>query len=168
MIELKLEDFITYTDYTWWVGESCIHVNIKSHLDVSEMVAVHNRILSSMKDENGEYCSERFEYIWRRSIIEAYSDVELPDDADVAYVICFSELWDGVCDAASADQIDSIFFSIQSKMQKDEQRMCASMHWKELIEDIQTISNAMLNFEHLPEWLADHDDKSTKPLLRKV
>ena len=169
MIELNFEDCIQITKQVWKLKDKKIDVSVKSLLNASEMVALYEQIMSSLKDDNDDnYHPEKFEYVWRYTVIESYSSIKMPDDTDLAYLVCFSELWDLILDAVSIDQLNTIYDSVTETIKRDENCKCASIHWKELLNDIQTITNAMLNFDKLPEWLADKLDESDSPLAQKV
>ena len=174
-----------------WTSQDGVtrQIHIKPLLNASEMNQLYNRVLSSVKIaerdseseknsqgdadplqsmlESVEYKPQFLEYFWRHSVIEAYSDVELPEDTDAAYLLCYSSLWDVIENTVSSNQLSDIYMAIVEQLKIDEGRVCASMHWRAILNDMQTIMHAMANWENVFAWMADSSDKSQNPLLRK-
>ena len=151
-----------------WIDNKHVEFKAKKLLNASEADVLFERIITSVYDEDGEYMPQYFEYIWRRGVIEAYTDFVMPEDTDEAYLCCYSELWDSVLNHIAYDQLNDIRSAVDSHILQKEQRICFGMQFKELMNDINTITQAMLNFEHLPEWLAESLDDSVMPLTKKA
>ena len=69
-----------------WIDNKHVEFKAKKLLNASEVDVLFERIITSVYDEDGEYMPQYFEYIWRRGVIEAYTDFVMPENTDEAYI----------------------------------------------------------------------------------
>lgn len=168
-MEINFEKLTNITNTNWTAPDgTSIPVQVRNYLNADEMAALYYRVLDTVFDDAGEWHPEFFEYAWRYGVIDAYSDIEMPQNTNDAYLLCYSSLWDIILDITSSDQLTDIYEAITNKLEDNKQKVYASMHWKELLEDVKTVTDAMLNLDHIPEWLSDKTDNTTHSLLQKA
>lgn len=169
MLDIKeLKAPVTTVDWTDPNGE-IQKIQIKAMLNASEMNALYHRVLDSVKfsteDGTAEYRPHFFEYMWRFSVIDAYTDAELSaDNTDMCYLLCYSDLWDVVEANTSANQLSDIYLAIREQLDIEEKRTCSTIGFQNILNDVNAIMQALVNFDGLPEWLADKSSDSDKPL----
>lgn len=147
-----------YSSVSAWLDNKSVTLKVKKILNASEATTLFERVITSVYDADDEYLPQYFEYIWRRGVIEAYTDLVMPQTTDDAYLCCYSEIWDAVINVVSQDQLADIYEAVSSYIQRKEQRICYSLQFKELLNDINKITQFMLNMDHLPIWLTESMD----------
>ncbi|MBU5491289.1 hypothetical protein [Butyricicoccus intestinisimiae] len=158
------------TTVEWIDPNGKIHpIQIKELLNASEMNDLYNIVLNSVKFANADgkevYHPQFLEYFWRFAVINAYTDADLPaDQTDMCYMLCYSDLWDTVEANTSMNQLSDIYLAIKEQLDADEKRACSAIGFQNILNDVNDIMQALVNFDGLPQWLADKTSDSVKPL----
>ena len=158
------------TTVEWIDPNGKIHsIQIKELLNASEMNDLYHIVLNSVKfaDADGKevYHPQFFEYFWRFAVINACTDADLPADrTDMCYMLCYSDLWDTVEANTSMNQLSDIYLAIKEQLDTDEKRACSAIGFQNILNDVNDIMQALVNFDGLPQWLADKTSDSVKPL----
>ena len=115
-------------------------MEIKRTLTATEMNALYNTMIVCLYDEDDEYSYQFRDYLWRRAVIESYTDMSLPSDTNEAYEICRNkELWNKIQSSIDVDQLEEIDTAVSNYVSDKEHRKQASWHFNELMKDMQEI-----------------------------
>lgn len=115
-------------------------MEIKRTLTATEMNALYNTMIVCLYDEEDEYLYQFRDYLWRRAVIESYTDLSLPSDTDEAYEICRNEkIWNEIQFAVDVDQLDEINNAVRDYVADKERRKQAGWYFHELMKDMQGI-----------------------------
>lgn len=140
-------------------------MEIKKKLTATEMNLLYYTMINTLYDEEDEYRYQFEEYLWRRAVIEAYTDIPIPEDIDEAYERCFdSALWSTVTTHIDIEQLNTIHNSISKYCENKEKRQIAGLQFHSLLEDMEYITKSIENFANLPEFLASLDNEENPSL----
>ena len=62
-------------------------MEIKKNLTLTEMNLLYTTMIDSLYDDDDEYRYQFEDYLWRRAVIEAYTDIPIPQDMDHISVV---------------------------------------------------------------------------------
>ncbi len=93
-------------------------IAIRSCVSLRELQQMTDLILMRCWDGT-RYLYELFGYALRRSVIEAYTNVSLPDDPERCYsLICQTDLYQVICEYINLDQLGDLDKAVQLYFQK--------------------------------------------------
>ena len=163
---LPVDDVYTTERASVNIQGRTLEFEVAKLLPISSVNDIYEDVLSMWYDSEGGFRFVMAEYLWRYVIIHAYTDIDLPESLDDAYAYCYSEIWDAVIDIVSADQLLDLRAALDAVVEQREYRQRSKQHITEIMDDINMISQAMLNVDNLPEWLADNLSEDKHPLIK--
>lgn len=108
---VKTED--RYTDVEWH-GK---HIKVKKTIPVADVVRLVDSVTKSMFIGENTYSPETVSFITKCQIIDAYTNVELPEDVNEGvYLVYETDLFDIVRDNASDTQLGDIMDAIDKRI----------------------------------------------------
>lgn len=122
-----------------------IEICIKPELTMQEFVYVVNNAASACFDfGRGVYYPEAEEYMFRVSVIEAYTNIGLPDDVETAYKYV-GYIWDDVRDAIDSRQFKNLKDAVKKSISfsKDDILSRRQKELGELVERVTGLCSAL-------------------------
>lgn len=143
-------------------------MTIKNLLTASEMNEAYQIIVGGLFDNNDEYQYQYADFIIRRVVITYYTDIVMPNSLEESYSLCYEkELWDMIMSGINSDQYVHLINAVNSYVSDKKKMLNTTVPYRDLIADLNDIVYAVNNLNELPNWLADKDDISESPLLKK-
>lgn len=143
-----------------------LEVTVTNIIGIQEMNSVYQDIIESLFDEDGNYLPQFYSYVFRSRMISAYSDLEVPDDIESAYKLCFSKAWTQIRFYIDTDQYNSIEQAVCSYIRQRESEVSHKAYIKSVLDDLKEVMSALTNVGDLSTWIADKSD-SSNPLFKK-
>ena len=148
-----------------------IKIEVKNTLNANEMTALYYKALALLYNDKGEYQFEFAAYIWRRCVIEAYTDYPLSEDLNENYAQCYGEIWDAVYNdiiTHSPEQYEDIYDAVKKYVETREARESANAGFKQLMENMQVVTQTLASSGDWASWLSNKEDKSPSPIQQSV
>ncbi len=141
-------------------------MEIKKNLTLTEMNLLYTTMIDSLYDDDDEYRYQFEDYLWRRAVIEAYTDIPIPQDMDESYKFCYdTAMWSTVMTHIDdMEQLNEVKNAVHRYCEHKEKQQLAGLQFHSLMEDMQSIMTAISNLGDLPEFLASFDE-GENPLL---
>lgn len=92
-------------------------LNVRPLLSFEEFTDTVHRIIDNCCDDTGRFAPEFLDFSMRVEITSAYGYVELPKDFKRLYEVMYlSDLYDAVCGAANAAQIEALKLAVMNRI----------------------------------------------------
>lgn len=95
-----------------------VEIKVKKHLSMEEMLAFTDFVVNICFDsDNGEYRPEVKDYAVRAAMVKLYTNVELPEDTEIAYNVVYKTgVIKTIMQYASKSQFNAIIDAIDDKI----------------------------------------------------
>ena len=113
---IAAEDVVRSTDTSPKVAVTVwnnFRIVIRSYISLQELQKLTEMILMQCWDGE-QYLFEMFGYAIRKSVIQVYTNVSLPDDQELCHSLLYqTDLYKTVCEFINPDQLDDLEKAIQ-------------------------------------------------------
>lgn len=102
-----------------------IEIKVKDSLSMEEYIYLINNTVSACFDvENGVYYPEAKEYAFRMAVVEAYTNLVLPDDVE-AYYKYVEYIWNDIKGAIDKEQLRNLDNAVNKSVEFKKEEMIA-------------------------------------------
>lgn len=138
-LEAAAKEVLGQIDVVDWHG---LDIEIKHSISFDSVIALIDGIAASCFDD-GDYRPERTEYVLRSAVVQLYTNLTLPSNANKQYALLFdTDLYDTVLDHINYSQYNSIVIAVNDKVRYIRQTNINSVQ-KQINDAMQSLNGLM-------------------------
>ena len=113
-ITANMKDYEPETTIIEWRG---LEIVVKKTISFAEMARIVETVTEACFSPDGDYLPVCRDVMWTHEIITAYTNVELPDDAEECHTIIYdADLFDTIIEAISSSQYGELWSALTASI----------------------------------------------------